>query len=68
MAHKLSHTKKWIITKTRLFKYIENFLPLRTENFQIKNAGWMADSVDPEQTQHSGSTLFSQACLSEYVE
>ena len=25
------------ITKTRLFKYIENFTSIKTENFQIKN-------------------------------
>ena len=26
------------ITKTRLFKYILNFLPIKNENFQIKNS------------------------------
>ena len=27
-----------IITKTRLFKYIENFTTQKNENFQIKNS------------------------------
>ena len=27
-----------VITKTRLFKYIENFNSQKTENFQIKNS------------------------------
>ena len=31
----ISHTN---ITKTRLFKYTENFLPPKNENFQIKNS------------------------------
>ena len=28
----------YIITKTRLFKYIENFTTQKRENFQIKNS------------------------------
>ena len=28
----------YIITKTRLFKYMENFTSKKTENFQIKNS------------------------------
>ena len=34
--------------------------------------GWVANSVDPDQTAFygvwSGSTLFAHACLSEYIE
>ena len=29
---------RYTITKTRLFKYIENFTSKKTENFQIKNS------------------------------
>ena len=32
------HTVLQSITKTRLFKYIENFTPQKTENIQIKNS------------------------------
>ena len=28
----------WVITKTRLFKYIENFTTKKNESFQIKNS------------------------------
>ena len=39
----------------------------------LKIAGWVANSVDPDETPHtagisSGSTLFAQACLSEYIQ
>ena len=34
-------------------------------NFDVsKTAGRVTKSVDPDQTPHSGSTLFAQACLS----
>ena len=30
----------------------------------LKIAGWVANSVDPDEMQHSMSTLYAQACLS----
>ena len=35
---KVSYVPDQLITKTRLFKYIENFTTIKIENFQIKKS------------------------------
>ena len=63
--------------KDVILQLIWKFWAIYVFNIQQMNvfkiAGWVANSVDPDQTPHSaavwqGSTLFAQACVSEYVE
>ena len=56
------------ITKTRLFKYMENFTSKTTENFQIKNSDIFhisAQNIDfgytLEQPQRGGSNEYPQS-------
>ena len=60
-----------IITKTRLFKYIENFTSKKSENFQIKNwyFSYFAQNIDCEyslELPHWGGSKITQTIDCEY--
>ena len=57
-----------LITKTRLFKYVENFTSKKTENFQIKNSDIFhisAQNIDCgnslEPPRRGGSNVYPQS-------
>ena len=65
-----NYRKQYNITKTRLFKYIENFTTRKRENFQIKNSDIFhisAQNIDCgyslEPPRRGGSNEYPQSML-----